>query len=180
MNRLQLEHVIGAAATIAEDTEIVVIGSQSILGQFPEAPPELLVSVEADVYPKNHPERWDLVDGSIGEGSPFHVTFGYYGQGVDETTAVLPKGWKSRLVPISTPRTRGATGLCLEVHDLLISKLVAGRGKDLDFARSVAEHRLANEAVLRARLAETQLDERVRSLVAGRIGRLFTEGTRSS
>lgn len=33
-----------------------------------------------------------MIDGSIGELSPFHETFGYYAQGVDETTAVLPEG----------------------------------------------------------------------------------------
>lgn len=44
MNRAQLEHVIRAAATIAGDDEIVVIGSQAILGQFPDAPAELVVS----------------------------------------------------------------------------------------------------------------------------------------
>ena len=51
MNRAQLEHVIRAAATIAEDDEIVVIGSQAILGQFPDAPAELCVSVEAEGIP---------------------------------------------------------------------------------------------------------------------------------
>ncbi|HXT21630.1 MAG TPA: hypothetical protein VN923_12840 [Thermoanaerobaculia bacterium] len=49
MTRDQLEHVIRAAAVIASDDEIVVIGSQAILGQYPDAPAELLVSVEADV-----------------------------------------------------------------------------------------------------------------------------------
>lgn len=38
MTRLQLEHVIRAAGTIADDDDIVVIGSQAILGQFPAAP----------------------------------------------------------------------------------------------------------------------------------------------
>ena len=51
MNRSQLEHLIGAAATIASDDEIIVVGSQSILGQFPDAPADLRVSVEADVWP---------------------------------------------------------------------------------------------------------------------------------
>lgn len=37
--------------------ELIVIGSQAILGQFPDAPAELCVSTEADIYPKNHPER---------------------------------------------------------------------------------------------------------------------------
>jgi hypothetical protein len=70
-----LEHVIRAAAAIATDPDIVVIGSQAILGQFPDAPAELRVSNEADVYPKGHPERSDLIDGSIGELSPFHETY---------------------------------------------------------------------------------------------------------
>jgi hypothetical protein len=57
VTRGQLEHVIRAAATIAADPDIVVIGSQAILGQFPDAPSELLVSNEADLYPRAHPDR---------------------------------------------------------------------------------------------------------------------------
>ncbi len=68
MTREQLEHVIRASAAIAGVRDIVVIRSQAILGEFPFAPPELLVSREADVYPLEHPERGDLIDGSIGEG----------------------------------------------------------------------------------------------------------------
>jgi hypothetical protein len=90
MKRRDLEHIIRAADDIADDDEIVVIGSQAILGQYPEAPPELCVSIEAESYPKNKPGRADLIDGSIGEGSPFHETYGYYAQGVGETTAILP------------------------------------------------------------------------------------------
>lgn len=173
MNRAQLEHVIRAAAILAEDDEIVVVGSQAILGQFPDAPAELRVSMEADVYPRNHEDRSDLIDGSIGEGSPFHVTFGYYAQGVDHTTAKLPRNWEERLVHVRSEATRGATGLCLEVHDLVVSKLVAGREKDLDFAAAAARHRLVDERVLRERLEQTDLDPRLRAAVAGRIGRAF-------
>ena len=81
MTRLNLEHIIRAAGTIADDPDIIVVGSQSVLGQFPDARSELLVSVEADVYPKNRPDRSDLIDGSIGEGSPFQMAFGYYAHG---------------------------------------------------------------------------------------------------
>src|SRR5262245_40138834 len=108
MTRLQLEHLIGAAAAISEDDEIVVLGSQAILGQCPDAPAELLVSKEADVFPRHFPERAELIDGSIGELSPFHDTFGYYAQGVGPETATLPKGWESRLVVVRSERTRGA------------------------------------------------------------------------
>lgn len=50
MHRLDLEHVIRAAAEVAGSDAIVVVGSQAILAQFPDAPAELLVSQEADVY----------------------------------------------------------------------------------------------------------------------------------
>jgi len=56
----QLEHLIRAAAEIADDDDIVIIGSQAILGQFPDAPPSMRVSAEADLYPLHHPERADL------------------------------------------------------------------------------------------------------------------------
>ena len=70
MRRRDLEHVIRAATTIADDDELIIGGSPSILGQFPDAPEELLISNEVDVYPRNHPDRADLIDGSIGELSP--------------------------------------------------------------------------------------------------------------
>ena len=66
MTRPDLEHLIRAAADIANDQDIIVIGSQAILGQFPNAPPSMRVSAEADLYPLHHPERADLIDGSIG------------------------------------------------------------------------------------------------------------------
>lgn len=170
MTRAQLEHLIRAAGDIASDDEIVIIGSQSILGQFPDAPASLLVSAEADVYPKNHPERADLVDGSIGEGSPFHDTYGYYAQGVGEETAVLPAGWKDRLIAIHNANTRGVTGWTLDVHDLLVSKYVAGREKDRVFCREAFKHKLANRAVLLDRLAQTPVDDVRRSAIVALVG----------
>lgn len=168
VRREQLEHLIRAAATIADDDEIVVIGSQAILGAFPDAPSELLVSIEADVYPRNHPERADLIDGSIGEGSMFHETFGYYAQGVAETTAVLPRGWVERLVPIRNANTRGMTGWCLEPHDLVVAKTIAGRDKDLRFLRDAIRHAMVDVETLIHRLAATELDATLRALVERR------------
>jgi hypothetical protein len=63
MKRSELEHIIRAAGSIANDSEIVVIGSQSILGQFPNAPASLLVSADADVFPLRDPQLSDLIDG---------------------------------------------------------------------------------------------------------------------
>jgi hypothetical protein len=153
MTRTQLEHIIRAAAGNADTREIVVIGSQAILGSYPNPPAELLVSVEADVFPKDRPADSILIDGAIGERSIFHETFGYYAHGVDETTAVLPEGWRDRLVRVENENTKGAIGWCLEPHDLAVSKLVAGREKDIGFVSSLLRHRLVQMAVLEKRLA---------------------------
>jgi hypothetical protein len=114
------------------------------------------------------------IDGAIGELSMFHETFGYYADGVGEATATLPEGWKDRLVPIRTPGTLGNTGLALEVHDLLISKYVAGRDKDRRFARSALVHGLVDPVVLEERLSATPVEEqqraRIRALIAADVG----------
>ncbi len=169
MRRRDLEHLVRAAADIADDDEIIVIGSQAILGQFPDAPDELCVSAEADVFPKNKPERADLIDGSIGEGSPFHEAFGYYAQGVGETTAVLPHGWRERLIPVQNANTRGATGWCLEAHDLVLSKYVAGREKDARFIRGAVAAKLVSRETLLERLALMPVEEDVRERLRQRI-----------
>lgn len=173
MTRSELEHVIRAAGAIADDREIVVIGSQAVLGQFPDAPAALLASMEADVFPRNRPERSDLIDGAIGEGSSFHEQFGYYAQGVGETTAILPDGWRERLVRVENPNTGGCAGLCLEVHDLAISKYAAGREKDLAFTAALARYQMTAKKTLLEREGWTRLDSARRKLVRARIERDF-------
>jgi hypothetical protein len=169
MKRSELEHVIRAAAAIAGDDELIVVGSQAVLGQFPDAPTELLISIEVDVYPRHHPDRADLIDGSIGELSPFHQTFGYYAQGVGPTTAIVPAGWEARLVPVQTPATRGATGWCLEIHDLVLSKYAAGREKDHAFIAGAIAHGMVDRGELERRLADLPVDAEHRARIAERI-----------
>ncbi|HIJ19680.1 MAG TPA: hypothetical protein HPP58_01395 [Deltaproteobacteria bacterium] len=55
MNRLKLEHIIRAAGSIADDKELIVLGSTSIFAEFPDISDEFLPSVEADVFPRNKP-----------------------------------------------------------------------------------------------------------------------------
>jgi hypothetical protein len=63
--------------------------------------------------------------------------------------------------------------LCLEIHDLLISKYVAEREKDLDFVRVAIGHGLAEEETLRHRLESTPIDETRRRRIAAFISRDF-------
>ena len=149
--------------------DVTVVGSQAVLGEFPDAPAELLVANKADVFPSRHPERGDLIDATIGEGSPFQRLFGYFAHGVDETTATLPAGWRERLILVTGENTRFVRGWCLEIHDLAIAKYVAGREKDRDFTKALARHAMVRRELLEQRLAATSLEPQLRSLVSSRI-----------
>ena len=158
---------------VADVDDLIVVGSQAILGQFAGAPAELLIPNGADVFPKMHPDRADLIDSTIGEGSPFDKAFGYYAHGVAESTSILPAGWRDRLILVSGENTRFVRGWCLEVHDLAIAKYVAGREKDRDFTRALVKHGMVQRQILEERLAATQVAAEIRARVEARIGADF-------
>lgn len=170
MKREDLEHVIRAAAAVAGDDEIVVIGSQAILGGLPDAPDALLWSQEADVYPRNLPERAEKIDGALGDGSQFQTTFGYYAHGVGPETPKAPAGWEKRLIPLRIPRgphdPSEVTGWCMEPHDLVLAKCAAGRERDWEFAREAIAHGLVEPEELLRRTADLPLDDGHRAQVA--------------
>ena len=156
----QLQHILRAAAEICGETEFIVVGSQAILGEHPEATDEIVVrSVECDLYPAFAPDKSELLN-AIGELSPFHETFGYYADGVDAETAILPMGWEERRAVVSarTARDLEVRGWCLEAHDLAVAKLVAGRPKDIEYCRALVRLGYISHEKLAERLAVTRLD----------------------
>jgi hypothetical protein len=180
MRRADLEHVIRAAAAVADDDEIVVIGSQAILGRLPDAPEALLWSQEADVYPRSHPERAEAIDGALGDGSQFHATFGYYAHGVGPETAKAPSGWEERLVPVRVPRgPRDATvvtGWCMEPHDAVLAKCAAGRERDWEFAREAIRHGVVDTEELARRAADLPLPASQRTRIVRLLRSLAADG----
>jgi Nucleotidyltransferase of unknown function (DUF6036) len=108
------------------------------------------------------------------------VTYGYYAHGVGPETAKAPAGWAERLVRVEIPprpgHREGAIALCLEPHDLLLAKCVAGRERDWEFVREALAAGLVQFDRLLTRIGELPIDavaqERVRSMLSGIGGRL--------
>ena len=169
MTRTELEHIIRAVAAITNEKELIVIGSQAILGQYPNAPDKLLVSKEADIYAPARPDLSDLIDGALGELSQFETTFGYRADGVGPGTATLPRGWKDRLIPIVNENTNGATGWCLECHDIAVAKYVAGREKDLRYIADLWDETMIDPEIMAQRLQRTPMSDEVRQRVEARM-----------
>ncbi|MDO8300475.1 DUF6036 family nucleotidyltransferase [Lacisediminimonas sp.] len=175
MKRSNLEHLLRAAGDIVKDTQFLVLGSQAILGKYPDAPDELLWSMEVDLVAKNKPELTEQLN-SIGEDSEFHRLFGYYADPITEKTAILPRGWKSRLINVNSPQTNGVTGLCLDPHDLFVAKVAAYRPKDIDYVRVMIAHGMVGKdraLELAATVSNPEDDLKLTARIIERITGLF-------
>jgi hypothetical protein len=172
MKKRQLDHVLRAAGRITGEKQFLIIGSQSLHGTVPDLPDDICRSAEVDLVANERVDRTEWLN-VIGQDSPFHEEFGYYADPVDETTAVLPKGWKNRLVELPTGETEGVTGMCLDPHDLAIAKYVAGRDKDRIFTGELARRGIVDRERLLSLLQATPLDDKILDHVRDCIARDF-------
>ena len=152
MRRDQLEHAIRTACQIIGRPEVIVVGSQAILGTFgeDELPREATMSGEIDILPIADSDEEtmrlaDRIEGVAGELSPFEELHGFSIDGVDLQTSALPEGWRDRLVKVQNANTAAAgggqqfTGWCLDKEDLCAAKLCAFREKDQNFAAALLQ-----------------------------------------
>ena len=139
MKREDLEHIIRTAGDVLGESEVIIVGSQAILGaSYDDLPKDVMLSVEVDVMATHDPDGSKALrlNGAIGELTRFDDMYGYYAEGVEDGLCRFPEGWRKRLIPVESPATNGVTGLCVEPHDLCASKLLAGRDKDLKYVAS--------------------------------------------
>ena len=148
--------------------EYIVVGSQSVLGAYPNAPEDLKVSMEADLYPPSDPGKAEVLSVMMGELSPFFDAFGIFADGVSPETSKLPEGWRDRLVKVQNENTNGAIGWCLDPTDLAIAKHVAGREKDIAFTEAMVRHGLIDRSAFLERLETVSVTPEHRQLIRNR------------
>ena len=171
MKKQQLDHILRAAGNITGQKRFVIVGSQSLHGKYPDLADTIVMSAEVDLFAPRQPDSTELLN-EIGVDSPFHATHGFYADPVDEATAVLPKGWKGRLVNLPAGDTGGVRGLCLEPHDLAISKYAvrpAPRDKDRTYTRELARRGLVNRETLLALVEQTTVSAEIKERIRGYI-----------
>lgn len=178
MNRAQLELVVSEIARRFELDYFYVVGSAAVLAWIPDATSGILTATrDVDVIPEPvEPEClsrvMDQIDFVLGEASDFDFEHGVYAQAVDDSTVTYaPVGWKERAIPL---RVGDKTALCMDLHDLMLSKYGAGREKDLLFNRALAGTGVVSRRTLLARSRDIRCDDRFRELIRGRITADFT------
>lgn len=151
---------------------MVIIGSQAILATFPEAPALMRASVEIDAYPANARE-WETksgleaseeVNALFGYGSDFHVTHGFYIDGVDETTATLPPDWRDRqvLTPVEC-HGRTVYAVTPELHDLVVSKLCRLDQDDRKYVLALHGDKPLDLVMLRQRITTVEAVKEIKA-----------------
>ena len=174
MKKQQVDHVLRSAGRITGEKQFIIVGSQALHGRHPDLADSIVRSAEVDLLATKRPERTEWLV-AIGAYSPFHEEFGYYADPVSEETATLPKGWKGRLVRLPAGDTDGVRGLCLDPHDLAISKYAAFREKDLVFTRELARRGLVSKEQLLILLEQTKLSDELRERIRARIAADFAQ-----
>lgn len=182
MNRQQLEHVIRASGDILQEDEVIIVGSQAILGAVDEGlPREATLSIEVDVMAVNDPtgEKALKINGALGELSWFDQSFGYYAEGVEDGLCRFPEGWRDRMVEVYTPATNGVKGLCVDPHDLCVAKLLAGRDKDLKYVAALLKSGHIKPDILIERAQRTELTNDEFERIIAFVNRTASPGRRN-
>lgn len=159
MTRDELELAIRSATEIIHQHEVLIIGSQSILGSYDESdlPERATMSNEVDIAPLSDDDAETLatlLDAAVGEWSPFQDEHGFYIQGVGMRTAILPQGWAERLVPVHPKGHPDSVGLCLDPHDLCAAKLARNDDKDREYVLALIDADIIQPQLLRNRIDE--------------------------
>jgi len=154
MTRSQFAHTIARAGFVLKRKDVLVIGSQAVHASIKKIFAEAQQSMETDIASlgDDSDDVADSIDGALGEASSFQERHGYYAQGVVPASAILPEGWRDRLVPFSSDETDGVTAHCLELHDLWLSKAFAGRDKDKPFCRALLRRHHVSREILKERM----------------------------
>lgn len=173
-----LLRVVRALALEFKTDTVFVVGSQAILVSMPDAPEAARQSAEIDAFPANA-KIWELaearrtrdgvqpiasehIDGLFGSESQFHHTHGFYIDGVDETTAKLPRGWQDRAVRVQTEvEARTVTGVAPAPEDLIVSKVARLDERDKRFVEAIHARQPIDLNLVERRIRETDLDPAV-------------------
>lgn len=172
MRREQFHELVTRAAEICSPEEPIIFGSQAVHAVTTTPPAEVLVSVECDIWIRGKGIVAERLTKELGKESSFARDKGVYADVLPPDLPTLPQGWEERLVSY---RAGGITARCLEIHDLIVSKLAAGRLKDYEFIASGLIGKLARLEELQRRL-ERISDTHVRAILLARL-RIATESS---
>lgn len=174
MKRTLLDELLREVEGITGERDLVMIGSQAIHAVVADVPAEVVISRECDLLFDENDPVVATIDARLGPDSERAAELLVHVDTVSSTFPFLAPGWEQRLVPFgaAAPNVR-----CLEIHDLVLSKLAAGRLKDYELVAVLLDRRLADLGVVRERIAAVS-DLHMRAILMARLQIVIESGGR--
>jgi hypothetical protein len=169
-----LQHLLRSARALAEDRELLVMGSASLLVSYPdwigESSP-LAATFDAYLLAEPFDELTGvMLEEALGEDRAYFRRHGYHIDVLrDSIVTTLPEGWRERLVPVpGCPYARA-----LDPADLAAVKLWVGRPKDLNLVRVLVDRGCLNGATVLERIALLPVELEARPRILARYREAF-------
>lgn len=165
MRRDQFEQLLRELARVSGKREVVVVGSQSIYGSIAKVPGEVVMSVEVDILVDGDDPQQRPITELLGKSSTYQAEHRVYVDPVPASFPYLPPGWETRLRELDLG---DLVARCLEIYDLVLSKLAAGRLKDNELIVALISNRHVDAATVSQRIEATP-DPHLRAVLLARL-----------
>ncbi len=138
MRKSDLFELLAAIKSLAPDEIPIVVGSQAV-HLVTNFPPEIVrQSIECDflLTGDGKSEIRAAINKKLGVFSPYQIEHGFYADALGLATVILPTNWRERLQTLKD-RSGNVIAHVAEIHDIAVSKLIAGREKDYLFLKEL-------------------------------------------
>lgn len=172
MRKSYLFELIREINQFSPQEKLVIAGSQAAHATEAILPEIAKKSIECDfIFGAGKSEIREAISKRFGVFSKFQDERGFYADPLGLATVVLPTDWHKRLQPLRDENDQ-IVAHCVEIHDVAVSKLVAGRGKDHEFLASILASEIidVNEFLKRTLLVRSSVENDV---LAERLTRLI-------
>ena len=154
MRKSDLFELVRQIKAIAPEETPIIVGSQAVHAVTPLLPEIVQQSIECDFLFTGGKSKTRIeVNKKLGVFSQFQLEHGFYADALGLATVILPTGWQERLKPFED-ENGNVIAFCAEIHDIAVSKLIAGREKDFLFLKEafLREYILIDQFLERAKL----------------------------
>ncbi len=163
MRKSDLFELVRHIKAVAPEETPIIVGSQAIHAVTPILPEIVQQSIECDfLFTSGKTETRVEVNKKLGVFSSYQLEHGFYADALGLATVILPTGWRERLQPLADENGK-VVAFCAEIHDVAVSKLIAGREKDFLFLKEafLREYISIDEFLERAKLVGSMLQSEV-------------------
>lgn len=157
MRKSDLFELIREINKISAEEKPIIVGSQAIHAIVKILPEIAKKSIECDFLIVGEKTETRIeINKKLGVFSNFQLEHGFYADALGLATVVLPINWQTRLQPLLDEKGE-IIAYCAEIHDVAVSKLIAGREKDFQFLKDafLLEIISVEEFMARVRLVES-------------------------